>query len=102
MAERCARPSEAALKAFVEARDRKQSSVSNSDFKLQERIGAVAPGVLAGNSRAPKGFYGAGHEGRTRDIYLGKGPEEALTSWLFVYVNKIRGPPTYRGRHERP
>jgi integrase len=72
MAERYARPSEASLKAFVEARDRKQSSVSNSDFELQERIGAVGSGNTAGNSLAPKGFHGAGHEGRTRDIYLGK------------------------------
>ncbi len=36
------------------------------------KIGAVSSGVSAGNSRTPKGLHGAGHEGRTRDIYLGK------------------------------
>ena len=42
------------------------------EIELQEKFGAAGPGISAGNPLAPKGFHGAGHEGRTRDIYLGK------------------------------
>jgi hypothetical protein len=55
----------------------------------------------SGECRAAVFDIGAGHEGRTRDIYPGNG---SSAPWLSVYdreITKTKGFPNYRGFHER-